>query len=130
MKILCCCLSLLLGLGSVSQSFSAQSANHVVSTAELHTTLIQQSEERKQNLAEIRTLLHDESVRNQLRGIANLDKVESSLANLDDETLRELGVRARQVHRDVTAGANKTVVILIVATLIVASVVLNLIPRD
>jgi len=51
----------------------------------LHAALIRQSNEREANLAEIRILLSDETVREQLDGIANLGKIEAPIANLDDE---------------------------------------------
>lgn len=127
MKRLCCNPSLVLALGLVSQSFAA---GHLVPATEFHAALTSQSNQRDANLAEIRTLLSDEAVRERLSGIARLDKIEASIANLDDETLRELGDQARKLNGDVTAGANQTVVILIVAAIIVGSVLLNLIPSE
>ena len=56
------------------------------------------------------------------RSTASLDRIAASTANLDDETPRELGDQARQLNGDVTAGANKTVVILIIAAIIVGAV--------
>lgn len=127
MRLFCCYLSLVVALAAVSPS---SAASHLVSPTELHAALVSQSDQRQANLAEIKILLNDETVRGQLGGIADLRKVEASIANLDDETLRDLGDQARRVNGDVAAGANTTVVILIVAALIVGSVLLNLIPRD
>lgn len=79
MKILCCYLSLILALGSASQSAAS---DHLVPPTEFRAALISQSDEREANLAEIRTLLSDEAVREQLEGIANLGKIEASIANL------------------------------------------------
>lgn len=130
MKLLCCYLSVVLALGSFSRSFGAQSTKHMVSAIELRQTLVTQSAQREGDVAEIRTLLDDETVRDQLRGVANLDEIKASIANLDDETLRELGDRARTANRQVSAGGNTKLAVCLVVAIIVGSILLNLIPRD
>jgi hypothetical protein len=127
MRILSCYLSLLLALSSVSPSYAA---SHLVPAAELRAALSRQSEEREADLAEIRSLLNDEAVRDQFGSIANLNKIEASIANLDDETLRDFANQSRRVNADVSAAGKAKIAIILVVAIIVGSILLNLIPRE
>lgn len=130
MKLLCWYLSLVLALGSVSRSSAAQSADHVVSATELHTALVMRSDQRREDLAEIRTLLRNAAVRHQLHGVANLEKIETAIANVDDATLRELAGKAKQANSDVAAEGKMTVAVILIVALIAISIFVNVIPKE
>lgn len=108
MKGLCVFLSLVLGIGSMPNGAAAQHSTHLVSEAELKQALSALPVERERNLAEIRALLANEKVRSQVGAFADLAQIEEAVANLDDETLRDLGERSRRANQNLSAAASRT----------------------
>ena len=97
---------------------------------DFRSALVAKADRRQQDLAAVGVVLNHEAVRDEFAGFADLEKVEAAITNLDDETLRELGDKARQVSGDVAAEGKTTVAIILVVALIIVSIVVNLLPKE
>lgn len=122
MKYCKVCLTILILLNlSIQQALMAQSASgHVVPAEDLKNQLATQSEERHQNIQEIQKLLRHDLVQKELGGLVDLEKVELTLATLDDEKLQELAAESREVNNQLEAGLAGWAIVLITVGVCVA----------
>ena len=125
MKLSCCCLSLVLASGSAWDCLAAQRSTHLVPATELRSALTAQAVERERHIAEVRTLLAHQQIRQRVSRLADPVLVEQAVANLNDAMLRDLGEKSRRINQDIAAaGATKWIVIAAVA---VAAVVITVV---
>lgn len=110
MKALCFALAFILTLSSATNAY-AQAANHLVPLADLHSALAAKSAQREAHIAEIQTLLRHDAVQEKLGGLLDINKVETLISHLDDQTLSDLSSQSRRINEDIAAAGSTTWVI-------------------
>jgi hypothetical protein len=100
------------------QCVAAQSAQHVVSSADLQKATVDASKTREQNLATLNALFSSAKAQKALEA-ANMDpaQVKSAMAGLNDEELAQLTAKATKAQKDFAAGyiTDRDLLIILVA---------------
>ncbi|HUU15260.1 MAG TPA: hypothetical protein VM182_16340 [Terriglobia bacterium] len=82
---------------------------HVVSSAELRKELVGATEDRRNNLKQVRDFFSSAPVREAMKNLpADTKKVEQAAASLSDEELARLAQRTQRNQEDFAAGALST----------------------
>lgn len=124
------CMSLVISMLLVAAGIPAwaQDKTHVVSLADLSKDTAQAAQTRQANQGDIRTLFSSEQGQKALKS-AHMDyqKVDVAVGQLSDEDLAKLSARSRQAQANFAAGrisngAIVAIVVLVAATIILASV--------
>ena len=108
------------------QSISAYPVQgHVVSIQEVQKQVYSQSTQRISNIQDIQKLLRHTEVQKHFNGLYDLQKIEVSLANLDDKTLEDLASRSRLANDQLQAGLGTggIIAIAVVVTVIIIIIV-------
>ena len=113
---------LVMNLSFSETAMGAFSEGHLVQLSEIHLQLEEARQARSENLEEIRRLLNQELVREQLGRLVDLEKVEVALATLDDDTLKELADRSKATNDQIEAGLSTSswIIIAVAAFAVVA----------
>ena len=96
-----------------------QQSGHLVSVQELHDTLAARAAERVRNTEEVRTLLRQDLVQQQVGHLASLEQIEQAIPRLDDETLWQLAKDSRHTNDQIEAGISTAAVLIIAAAVVV-----------
>ena len=98
------CVVLLVTVPTQQSLLAQQTSGHVVSVQELHRTLAARAAERVRNIEDVRKLLRQDVVQQQVGSLASLEQIEQAIPRLDDETLRQLAEQSRQANDQIEAG--------------------------
>ena len=98
---------------------------HVVQPEEWISGLMDGSSEREANIEEVRSMLRQELVQEQLGKLVDLEKVEHRVATLDDETLQELAQQSREVKEQLGAGVSSWVIVIAIAAALLVVLLLT-----
>ena len=100
-------------------------ASQVVTSEDLYKDILNQSEQREQNLAIIQGFISTEPVRELIaKNGSEYGKVMQALPQLDDQELAQLATHVRTAEANFAAGYDDTVRLLVIVLLVVAIVVL------
>lgn len=101
-------------------------ASHVLTYSEMRTQLSNAATDRASKIQSIQNLLRHEAVQSRLEGLANLERIEEALPNLDDRTLDQLALESQRLNDELQAGelcaATIALIVLIAAAIVVAVV--------
>lgn len=106
MKFLTVCvgITILMNVSFRTELMAQQIRNHVVPVEELQQRLVAQSAERSRDIQDIRKLLRHDVVQAKLGKLVDLNRIEVSLATLDNETLNQIAANSRSVNDQIEAG--------------------------
>jgi hypothetical protein len=101
-------------------------ASHVVTDQEIRNQISNVAADRTAKICAIQKLLRHEAVQSQIRGLADLERIERTLPALDDETLDQLASESQRLSDELQAGeicgATLALIVLIAAVIVVAIV--------
>jgi len=101
-------------------------ADHVVSSGDLHQAALSAVSDREQNIAKLRDFLSSDEARKAVAE-SKLDpvKINTAIAQLDNQELARLAARADQAQKDFAAGSltRKQTTLIIVGVIVVAVII-------
>lgn len=119
------CLALILSSLLAQPELTARPAGgHVVDLQELQSELSEHSARRLQSIQEIKRLLSQGLVQEQVGKLVELDRISVALSTLDDETLLRLADESRSLNTQLRAGLSRAWIIGIVAAVLALAAIL------
>lgn len=115
---------MLLSFTTPTMALAQPLQDHVVQPEEWSNKLLANHSEREANIEEIRNMLRHDLVREQVGKLVDLEKVEVSVATLDDETLARLAQQSKDVNDQLGAGVSSWVIIIVVSAVLLVVLLL------
>ena len=127
-RVSCAFLLFILMLHSGLLGQSARGEDHLVTSADLHKTLLDSANSRETDIGKIQKFLSLDSTRRALGENQHLrHKVEKALPYLSDEELKRLASQTQKIEQDVVAGSltnqQLTYIIIALATAVIILII-------